>query len=136
MLKLSDLKIGESEEFKIRITLEDHNNFKSFSGDISPVHNDDSFAKSAGYDKKTVYGFHILTYLSRFYGNYLPGGSSVCLKQNIEFLKPVYLNENITIKGTITNLNKNLKLITRKNEILNENAGLCLNGEAILKMLL
>ena len=126
MLKITDLKIGDSKEFKVDLDEKSHEYFKKFIGDYSPVHIDDEFAKLVGYNKKLAYGFHVTSYLSRLYGEYLPGGGSVCVTQSIKYLKPVYLNQEIIVRGTITN----------KNEIFDKKGGTCITGEALLKMII
>lgn len=135
MLKINDLKIGDSNQFEVSLTTESHNLFREFSGDYSPIHNDNNFAKSVGFNEKIAYGFHIISYFSRLYGEYLPGGSSVCLSQSVKYTKPVYLNQKIIVKGTITNINKNMKVITIKNEIIDEKGEICITGEALLRMI-
>ncbi len=134
MFKIKDLKIGYSKEFSVEIKLKDHNLFKELSKDNSPVHNDDAFAVSCGYKKKIAYGFHIVSYISQFYGNHLPGGSSVCINQNIKFLKPIYIGEKITVKGTVTNINYKIRIISIRNEVLNSKKELCIEGNGILKV--
>ncbi|MFH1073032.1 MAG: MaoC family dehydratase [Nanoarchaeota archaeon] len=131
---MEDLKIGQHAQFTLKLTKKSHEEFKQFSGDTSPVHNDDEFAQTAGFDERIAYGFHILSYFSRFYGTVLPGGSSICLSQTAKFTKPVYIGEEITVKGTIIHMNPHIKTVTIKNEVLNSKGEVCVLGEAVVKI--
>ena len=135
MIKIEDLKIGEQRQFQIKIDEKEQKDFEELSGDQSPVHTDDKFAQTAGFEKKIAYAFHLLGYLSQFYGHYLPGGNSICLQQKAKFLRPIYLGEVITICGTVVAINQNLKIVTIKNEIFNAKGELCLLGEGIVKII-
>lgn len=46
---ISDLSIGHKESFTTEITSEMFDKFREITGDINPLHNDESFAKCLGY---------------------------------------------------------------------------------------
>src|SRR5882724_3114529 len=96
---IEDIAVGDTADFSFLLTEEIHENFKQYVQDTSLIHNDDSFAQQAGVSKKIAYGFNVASYFSRFYGNHLPGGSSICLKQEITFAKPVYIGDTLTVRG-------------------------------------
>lgn len=134
MLKINDLKVGESKEFQIVIDEKSHEEFENITKDNSPVHNDEKTARKAGFENKILYGFHVVSHISRLYGALITEGSSVCVSQSIKFVKPLYLNEKINIKGIITHINQELKSVTVKNEIRNSKDEICITGEGILKL--
>ena len=134
--RIEKLKIGDSAKFGVLIDKKVHESFRKLSGDNSLVHTEDLFAKNVGFKEKIAYGFNVSAYLSRFYGEFLPGGSSICLQQELKFLKPIYLNDKIIIKGEIININKNQKVVTIKNEIANSAGKICLSGKGFVKIIL
>ncbi|MEK6868888.1 MAG: MaoC/PaaZ C-terminal domain-containing protein, partial [Nanoarchaeota archaeon] len=76
----SGIKIGDKAEFEVTIDENMHNNFSKISGDYSPIHCDDIFSEKTKFGRKIGYAFLLTSFLSRLYGEYLPGGSSVCIK--------------------------------------------------------
>ena len=51
---------------------------------------------------------------SRFIGMHLPGKYSLLIKSDIKFIKPVFINDVITINGKIIEKNKAYKVVTVK----------------------
>ncbi len=133
MKRIEDFSVGESEKFVVKITPETHEQFKNLSGDESPVHTDEEFAKKSGFENKIAYAFNVLSYFSRLYGEYLPGGSSVCIRQNAKFHKPIYIRDILTIKGTVTHISVAAKVLTIKNEVLNQKGDICISGEGVVR---
>ena len=91
----SEIKIGDNAEFSIKITPENHNKFSKLFKDFSPIHTNDEFSSKTKFKKKIGYAFMLTGFLSRLYGEYLPGGSSICIKQESNFIKPFYIGDGI-----------------------------------------
>ena len=119
--KFKDLKIGKTSTFKIKITKKLVSNFMLLSNDLSKIHINDDFSKKYGFKKRVVHGMLIATLYSRLIGMNLPGKYSLLTNIEIRFIKPVYLNDIITIKGKIDTLNKSYKVaiiqIQAKNQL-------------------
>lgn len=99
--KYDDLTIGITESFKITITKEMMDKFCAITGDINPMHVDKNYAISKNFPDKLVYGMLTSSFFSTLGGVYLPG--KYCLIQSVEskFINPVFIGDNITIKGTV-----------------------------------
>ncbi len=135
-LKINEIKIGDKKRFSLVLTDKIHEDFRKISGDNSPIHTDNNFATKAGFKTKIAYGFNIAAFLSRFYGEILPGGSSICLQQELKFIKPVYPEERITIIGEVIGLNKNHKIVTIRNDIINSENELCVSGMGTVRIII
>ncbi len=98
-----ELNLGDTETFEVHITEEMHKSFAELFKDYSPIHTDDSFAETTPFGKRIGYAFMLTGYLSRLYGEYLPGGSSICIKQDAKFIKPFYIGDKLSITGTVSN---------------------------------
>ena len=48
-LNIKDIKIGLKRNFTLKINEKLHNDFKKFSGDTSPIHNDIKFCKKNNF---------------------------------------------------------------------------------------
>ncbi len=135
-LSIDKINVGDKSEFSLTLSEKTHDSFRKFSGDNSKVHTNDDFAREAGFRGKIAYGFNIVSYLSRFYGEVLPGGSSICLKQEINFAKPLYIGDKITIQGEVIEVNKNHKIVVIKNSIINQKGDLCISGKGFVKIII
>ncbi|OVE74916.1 hypothetical protein BVX95_00625 [archaeon D22] len=136
MMSIEELKIGQKEEFDFFLGEEEHNNFTKQIGDTSPIHTKKEFAIEKKFEDKIAYGFNVISHLSKFYGNVLPGGSSICLNQEVKFSKPIYLNQFLKIEGEIIKIDKNLKIVTMKNKIFDEKGNLCISGKGIVRVII
>lgn len=96
-----EIAVGDHTSFTITIDQELHDSFTKLSGDDSPIHTDEVFSKNTQFKKPIGYAFMLTALLSRLYGKYLPGGSSVCLKQETSFIRPYYIGDTIEIKGKV-----------------------------------
>ena len=132
-IDIKDLKIGLKKIFTLKITNKLHNQFKKFSGDDSPIHNNLKFCKTNKYNKKLGYAFLITAALSKIYGVYFPGGNELCVHQTCNFRNPFFVNDTLLFKLKIIQLNIETKIITLNIEISCKNK-LIFNGHSILKL--
>lgn len=125
--KFEDIKLNMTEEFQIRITEKMQEDFRNISGDINPMHFDEDFAKEKGFDKKLVFGMLTASFFSTLVGVYLPGKN--CLFQeckDIKFHKPVFVGDELFIKGEVIEIDERFRRITIKAVIRNqENIKVC-----------
>ena len=77
-----ELAVGMSESFSVTVTPEMLDRFRTDTGDINPLHNDEAFALERGYTGRVAYGMLTASFLSTLAGVYLPG--KWCLIQRVE----------------------------------------------------
>ena len=53
-----EIDIGLSKEFQVTITESMVNDFAKISGDFSPIHMDENYAKSTVFQKRVVHGMY------------------------------------------------------------------------------
>ena len=123
-----DIQIGQSEQFCVTITPEKMEQFRMMTSDDNPLHTSNGYAVAHGYSGKVCYGLLTASMLSTLAGVYLPGEKSLIHSVNINFVKPVLENEQLTVKGTVTAKIDTFQYITLKVEIFSENAGKVLRG--------
>lgn len=125
--EFKDLKIGMTEEFFVKITEEMQNDFRKITGDINPMHSSKEFAKQRGFSDKLVFGMLTASFFSKLVGVYLPGKN--CLFQeckDIRFHSPVFVGDELTVNGEITEMDERFGRITIKATIRNqENKKVC-----------
>ena len=98
----SELVVGKKERIEIQISEKEIDAFAELSGDVSPIHIDDSFAKGRGLKSRIAHGALLVSYVSRFIGTMLPGSNGLLQTVNMEFRRPCYPGTEIKIEGEIT----------------------------------
>ena len=111
---ISDLTVGQTDEIKIDINSDDVQRFAELSGDYSPIHVDEDFAKGKGFDGRVVHGMLIGSYISQFIGMRLPGRYGVLQSVDIRFRKPLIVPATISIKGEIINISQAVGQVSLK----------------------
>lgn len=118
---LNDIKIGTTESFQVEITAEKMELFYNITGDDSPIHRSEEYAKARGFTGRVCYGMLGASMLSTLAGVYLPGEH--CLLHSVEtkFAMPVYIGDVLTVEGTVSEINETFSEITIKAVIKNQN---------------
>ena len=122
-----EITIGQKESFKVTITKDMLDKFKDITGDINPLHNDESYAIGKGHPDVVAYGMLTASFLSTFAGVYMPGKRSLIHEVETKLERPVYVGDTITIEGTVKEKNDTFSFIVVK--ILMKNQ----KGEKVLK---
>ena len=105
---------------KIKISKKLISKFKSITKDKNPIHSNMKIANQYGYKKPIVYGLLSASFLSSIIGNDVPGPGSVWLDTNIQFVNPVYENDQITINSRILKISKGSSLINLESVAKNQ----------------
>ena len=121
------------EEYNIKkITEEDVKQFSLISGDDNPIHIDDEYAKKSRFGKRIAHGILVASHISALIANKLPGEGSIYLSQSLNFLSPVYLDDEI--KTVVKVIEVQGKKYTLDCKCYNQNKVIVLEGIAkILK---
>lgn len=81
---------------KRRFSAQDVSDFARLSGDYNPLHFDSEFAKQNGLFKdRIVHGVLVSSLLSNLAGTVMPGAGSIYMSQELKFLRPVYIDQEI-----------------------------------------
>lgn len=105
-LHFSDLQIGFSQSIEIEVTQEDVDHFAALSGDISPIHVDEAFARQRGFPGRVAHGLLIGALISGLIGTRLPGSNGVLQSINLEFRRALIPPDRLHITGEIISLSE------------------------------
>lgn len=108
--------------------------FSEVSGDNNPVHLDEDYAKDTIFKKRIVHGFLYGSLISAVIGTKMPGPGSIYLHQEMNFKKPVYLNERVTALVRITGFKPEKSLIFLDTFCYKNDNEIIIEGKAIIKM--
>ena len=103
---MADMTPGRTEEFTVTVTAEMMDAFCALTGDTSPIHIDEGYARERGYPGRVVYGMLGASFFSPLAGVYLPGEH--CLLHGVEckFAKPVFIGDTLTVRGTVVRVSE------------------------------
>ena len=127
------LKIGDRASIIKRFVDEDILIFSELSNDKNPIHLDSNFASKTNFGRKIVHGMLIASLFSGLLGEKLPGKGTIYLGQTITFIKPVFINEEVTASVEIQYLRKDKPIYTLKTICETKLNGIVVDGEAIVK---
>ena len=122
-----EIEVGHKESFSVRVAQEDMDRFRAITGDVNPLHADPDYAKEHGHKDCVVFGMLTASYLSTLAGVYLPGEHSLIHSVKTKFSGAVYVGDELTVEGTVTEKNDTFELIIVKAVIRNR------NGEKVCK---
>ena len=123
-----EIKIGLSKTFQINITESLVNNFAELSGDFSPIHIDNEYAKTTTFGKRVVHGMLLASFLSRIDGMYLPGKHALYFTQNLEFRNPCFIGDTITVFSKVIDKSDSTKILKIESKITNQENKILLYG--------
>lgn len=127
------MNIGDSYEEKILISQDVVKNFGVFSGDFNPIHFDDAAAKEQGFKSKIAHGMVSASFFSKIFATQFPGPGTVYLGQNLKFVAPVYIDELLTYKLTVTEKKPDKPIYTIHTEASNQTGELKVVGDAVIR---
>ena len=117
---LSDISIGHKETFEVTITAEKMDLFKNLSGDLNPMHVDRDYAISHGYQDRLVYGMLVSSFYSTLVGMYLPGEKCLLNKFEVNYKKPVYVGDVLSVLGEVVDIRMATQRLVIKGKMINQ----------------
>lgn len=108
--------------------------FAEFSGDVNPLHMDASEAREYGFPHAVAHGAIQVAYLSKLIGMVVPGPGALWTGHRIEWLKPVYVGDEIDLMVEIKSWSASACLLQLSFSARNLKGEPVMNGEAEVKV--
>jgi 3-hydroxybutyryl-CoA dehydratase len=134
MIKMNNLKIGQEATISKSFSEKDVKIFSELSNDNNPVHLDEIYARNTIFQKRIVHGYLYGSLISAVIGTKMPGPGSIYLYQEMNFKKPVFMNEIVTALVRITELKPEKSLVFLQTICYKNNDEIVLEGKAIIKL--
>ena len=128
-MKYEEIKIGDVYSFEKTLNKKDVLDFAKLTGDHNKLHVDEEFGKNSKFKQNITHGMLAGSLFSTIIGMHCPGENGFYISQTLNFKTPIFYDDKLLVKGTVTNKNDSVKLITLKTEILKENK-VAISGEA------
>jgi len=133
-LRYSEISIGSVYSFEKKINQKDVAIFAELTGDYNPLHVDSEFGSRSIFKRNIVQGMLTGSLFSTLVGMYCPGENCLYLSQTLQFKQPVFPDDRVVVRGTVTSKNDSINLITIKTEIYKDE-NIVVAGEAKIKVL-
>jgi acyl dehydratase len=111
------LQAGDFVEHEFAVTARDMELFQALSNDKSAIHVNSEFARARGFRDVIVYGGILLAQLSHVLGGKIPGDKGVSLSWQIDYRKPLYVDERAVLKLKVIHVAESTGSIEGKFEI-------------------
>lgn len=125
-----ELNLGDFAESYKRIEDKDVVLFSEVSGDKNPVHLDEEYASTTRFKHRIAHGHLVSSLFSALLGTELPGEGSIYLGQDIRYLKPVYLNDEIRAVVKVVELDTSRNRVKLETNAYNQNNEMVISGMA------
>ena len=124
-----DLFVGMSAQFKRKIDSEMIDNFAQVSGDSNPLHIDSEYARRSGFKDQIAHGMLCSSLFSELVGVHLPGENCLLTDISVVFSKPVFVDDEVIVDGSITQLSPAFKSAKIDARITNKNSEVCIRAK-------
>lgn len=131
---LESIQVGDHESIECPITEEIIASFAETSGDRNPLHVDEAYAASTPFKKRIVHGMLLGAFVSQLIGMKLPGNNALLVKESLEFKKPAYAGDVVTVRGVVTHKSDATSLIELEFTLVRGDETLAV-GNALVRVL-
>lgn len=102
---------GESFSVVVRFGHDEVAAYARISGDTNPVHLDTAYAATTRFGRPIVHGMLVAGLFSRVLGMHLPGPGTVYVNQELSFLAPVFVGDEVRAEARIERLEEKGRVV-------------------------
>ena len=126
--KLDDIRPGLTENFKIKVTESMTEEFAKLTGDYSPLHMEEEYARSTKFGRRICHGMLVGSFFSRLVGMHLPGKYGLLLSYSLKHSLPCFLDQEIIIEGRVVDKSSATRIITVRATVTDNFGKIIVNG--------
>lgn len=108
------IKKGDKYTIPFTVTPAVYKGFVDLFKDKNPLHTETDYARSAGFADRVMHGNILNGFLSYFIGECLPIKNVIIQSQQIEFKKPVYLNDKLELEAEAVDVHNSVNVVVFK----------------------
>ncbi|MCX5796540.1 MAG: MaoC family dehydratase [Elusimicrobia bacterium] len=102
VLRYEDISLGQRARLEVQLTSELIDAFARLSGDVNPLHTDDSFAQGRGFPARLAHGLLVGAFFSTIAGTLLPGRDCLLQSFRCDFKRPVPAGTRLAMEAVVT----------------------------------
>lgn len=126
------IQIGDVSEFTKTVSESDIYQYAGISGDFNPAHVNEAYAAKTFFKARIAHGMLSAGFISAILGNHLPGPGSIYIRQELNFLSPVYIGDTITARAEVIEVSTEKNRVTLKTDCSNQDGTTVIEGKAVL----
>ena len=108
------MKKGDLHTKEFTITNQVYEGFINVFHDRNPLHVDPNFACSKGFDGEVMHGNILAGFISFFIGECLPIKNVIIHSQEIQYKRPVYLNQELLLQAEVIDVFASVNVVELK----------------------
>ena len=113
MRSFEDVAVGDELPALHRVvTAEDMKAYADVSGDQNPLHQDEAFARSVGFDGIIAHGMFTMGHMAACIIEWSGGDPATVLQLSVQFRAPVFMGERIDAGGRVRLLDAEARTAT------------------------
>lgn len=133
-MKYTEIEVGDTAELIHTITQIDIEKFVDLTGDDNKLHVDEEYASTTSFKKPVVHGMLGASFISTIIGTKLPGDGALWYAQNLEFLRPVRIGDELRITAKVMKKIERTKIIELQTDIYNQHKQKVTTGTVKVKI--
>ena len=110
---------GQEFNENFKISEKTYNDFINLFKDKNPLHTDEDYAIARGFKSKVMHGNILNGLVSYFIGECLPVKDVIIHSQEIQFKYPVYLNDELQLSATVSEVYESVNAVIFKIKFIN-----------------
>jgi 3-hydroxybutyryl-CoA dehydratase len=131
-----NFKLKEIFEKNFAVSDDIYNGFIHLFNDRNPLHTNSEFAAKKGFSGKVMHGNILNGFISYFIGECLPSKDVIIHSQEIKFLNPVYLNDQLSFVAEVTGVYESVNAVEFKFNFKNAGSKIVAKGKIQIGLLL
>lgn len=130
MPDFESIQVGDEAKLTRTLTEKDVQLFADLTGDHNPLHMDNHYAGQTRFKNRVVHGMLTASFLSTIIGTILPGPGALYLSQELNFKKPVMINDIIEAKVIVMQKITSTRMLVLQTIIINQLSQVVVEGKA------
>ncbi len=125
-----ELSLGQSASLSRTLSEQDIQAFALVSGDVNPAHLDAEYAQGTPFKAVIAHGMWSGALISCLLGTRFPGPGTIYLKQDLNFRRPVYIGDTVTVTLTVAQKDEAKKRVELDCLVVNQDNKTVVEGTA------
>lgn len=128
-----EIGVGHTASFTTKVTDQMVRQFADLTGDRNPIHLDEDYAANSRFKRRIAHGMIVGGLISRALVDGI-GTGGIYLGQNLKFVNPVFIDDNVTVTIRITGLRSEKGIATVETNATKDNGEIVVKGDAVIMM--
>ncbi|HDM77883.1 MAG TPA: MaoC family dehydratase [Deltaproteobacteria bacterium] len=129
---VDELKVGDRAELSKTISESDIYLYAGVTGDFNPAHINQVYAEKTFFRSRIAHGLLSAGFISAAIGTVLPGPGTIYIRQELDFVAPVYIGDTITALIEVLKIDIVENHVVLKTRCKNQKGEIVIDGKALV----